>query len=98
MPILFVEAAGFVAEGEGGPFFEEGRAGPGGDLPVNTHGGMMSHAHPGNPGGFFMFPELVRQLRGECGERQVSGAEVAMVTGYGGQMAFWPVTILGTGR
>jgi acetyl-CoA acetyltransferase len=98
MPILFVEAAGFVAEGEGGPFFEEGRAGPGGDLPVNTHGGMMSYAHPGNPGGFFMFPELVRQLRGECGERQVSGAEVAMVTGYGGQMAFWPVTILGTGR
>lgn len=98
MPILFLEAAGFVGEGEGGAFFEEGRAGPGGDLPVNTHGGMMSYAHPGNPGGLFMFPELVRQLRGECGERQSAGAEVGMVTGYGGQMAFWPVTILGRSR
>jgi acetyl-CoA acetyltransferase len=98
MPILFLEAAGFVAEGEGGAFFAEGRAQLGGDLPVNTHGGMMSYAHPGNPGGLFMFPELVRQLRGECGARQVEGAEVGMVTGYGGQMAFWPVTILGRSR
>jgi acetyl-CoA acetyltransferase len=98
MPILFVEAAGFCEPGEGGPFFAAGRGGPDGDLPVNTHGGMMSYAHPGNPGGLFMFPEAVRQLRGECGERQRSGVEVAMVAGYGGQMAFWPVTVLGRGR
>jgi hypothetical protein len=45
-----------------------------------------------------MFPELVRQLRGECGPRQVAGTEVGMVTGYGGQMAFWPVTVLGRSR
>lgn len=98
MPILYLEAAGFVGEGEGGAFFAEGRARLGGELPVNTHGGMLSYAHPGNPGGLFMFPELVRQLRGECGQRQVEGAEVAMVTGYGGQMAFWPVTILARSR
>jgi acetyl-CoA acetyltransferase len=98
MPILFLEAAGFVSEGEGGAFFEGGRALLGGELPINTHGGMMSYAHPGNPGGLFMFPELVRQLRGECGDRQVIGAETAMALGYGGQMAFWPVTVLGSSR
>lgn len=98
MPILFLEAAGFVPEGKGGAFYADGRATIGGDLPVNTHGGMMSYAHPGNPGGLFMFPEIVRQLRGEAGERQVTNAETGMVLGYGGQMAFWPVTVLGNAR
>jgi acetyl-CoA acetyltransferase len=98
MPILFLEAAGFCERGAGGAFFEEGKAMPSGELPVNTHGGMMSYAHPGNPGGLFMFVELVRQLRGELGRRQVPGAEVGMVAGYGGQMAFWPVTVLGQAR
>jgi acetyl-CoA acetyltransferase len=98
MPILFLEAAGFCKRGEGGAFFESGRAMLGGELPVNTHGGMMSYAHPGNPGGLFMFVELVRQLRGSLGDRQVRNAEVGMVTGYGGQMAFWPVTVLGRAR
>jgi acetyl-CoA acetyltransferase len=98
MPILFLEASGFCGPGEGGAFFESGRTLPGGDLPVNTHGGMMSYAHPGNPGGLFMFVELCRQLRGELGDRQVPGAEVGMVTGYGGQMAFWPTTVLGRAR
>lgn len=98
MPILFLEAAGFCEPGEGGAFFESGQTLPGGTLPINTHGGMMSYAHPGNPGGLFMFVELVRQLRGDLGARQVSGAEVGMVTGYGGQMAFWPTTVLGRAR
>jgi acetyl-CoA acetyltransferase len=98
MPILFVEAAGFCEPGGGGEFFASGCALPGGSLPVNTHGGMMSYAHPGNPGGLFMFVELVRQLRGTVGSRQVADAEVGMVTGYGGQMAFWPVTVLGRSR
>jgi acetyl-CoA acetyltransferase len=98
MPILFVEAAGFCPPGEGGAFFTEGRARLGGDLPINTHGGMLSYCHPGNPGGLFMFPELVHQLRGEASTRQVPDCEVAMVTGYGGQMAFWPVTVLGRAR
>lgn len=98
MPILFLEAAGFCAPGEGGAFFEAGSAQFGHELPVNTHGGMMSYAHPGNPGGLFMFVELVRQLRGSLDGRQVRNAEVGMVTGYGGQMAFWPVTVLGRGQ
>jgi len=98
MPILFLEAAGFCKPGEGGAFFAEGRARLGGELPVNTHGGMMSYCHPGNPGGLFMFPEAVRQLRGEAGARQIASCDVALVAGYGGQMAFWPATVLGRGR
>ena len=98
MPILFVEAAGFCSEGEGGEFFAKGNGRLGGSLPVNPHGGMMSYAHPGNPGGLFMFVEAVRQLRKESMNRQVDGAEVAMVAGYGGQMAMWPVTVLGRSR
>ena len=97
MPILFLEAAGFCKPGEGGAFFAEGRARVGADLAINTHGGMMSYCHPGNPGGLFMFTEAVRQLRHEAGQQQVADCEVVMVTGYGGQMAFWPVTVLGRG-
>jgi len=97
-PILYLEAAGFCQPGEGGLWFEDGRAALGGTLPVNPHGGMMSYCHPGNPGGLFMFTHVVAQLRGEAGAVQVPGCQVALVTGYGGQMAFWPCTVLGTGR
>ena len=97
-PILFLEAAGFCEPGDGGHWFLEGHAKLGGKLPVNPHGGMMSYCHPGNPGGLFMFTHVVRQLRGEAGAVQVDACEVALVTGYGGQMAFWPCTVLGAGR
>jgi acetyl-CoA acetyltransferase len=93
-----LEAAGFCEPGEGGHWFLDGRTTLGGKLPVNPHGGMMSYCHPGNPGGLFMFTHVVRQLRGEAGNVQVDGCEVALVTGYGGQMAFWPCTVLGAGR
>src|SRR6185437_4582438 len=69
--ILFLEDLGFCTKGEGGPFVENGRIAPGGSLAVNTNGGGLSYCHPGMYG-LFLLIEAVRQLRGDCGKRQVS--------------------------
>ena len=73
VPIIELEELGFCEPGEGGAFFADGHARIGGKLPVNTHGGMLSHAHAGAAGGLFGIVEAVRQLRGGLGERQVRG-------------------------
>jgi acetyl-CoA acetyltransferase len=82
--LVELEDLGFCPKGEGGRFVEGGRIRLGGDLPTNTHGGLLSGGHPGLPGGFFHVLEAVRQLRGGCGARQVPDAEVALVHGNGG--------------
>ncbi len=87
VPIIELEELGFVKPGEGASFFEEGHARLGGKLPVNTHGGMLSHAHAGAVGGLFDIVEATRQLRGECGERQVEDAELAVVHVEGGVLS-----------
>ena len=88
-PVVVVELEdlGFCPKGEGGRFVENGRIELGGELPVNTHGGLMSHCHPGHPGSMFSVTEAVAQLRGECGPRQVQDAEVAFVHAQGGIMS-----------
>ena len=78
-----LEALGFCAPGEGGAFCAGGRIGLGGALPVNPDGGGLSSNHPGMRG-IFLVIEATRQLRGECGPRQVKDAEVALVHGTGG--------------
>ncbi len=89
-----LEQMGFCALGEGGPFVASGHLAPGGSLPSNTHGGLLSYCHPGISGGFLSIIEAVRQVRGECGERQVLDANIAMTSSMGGFMA-WGVNIFG---
>jgi acetyl-CoA acetyltransferase len=84
--ILALEDLGFCAKGEGGPFVEDGAIAPGGRLPVNTNGGGLSCVHP-NMYGAFATIEAVRQLRGQCGARQVANARTAVVNGNGGNSA-----------
>jgi acetyl-CoA acetyltransferase len=94
-PILFLEDLGFCEKGEGGPFVEDGRIAPGGELPVNTNGGGLSYNHPGMYG-LLLVIEAVRQLRGECGDRQVEEAEVAIAHGNGGVLSSQVTAVLGT--
>jgi len=93
--LLFLEDLGFCAKGEGGAFVRDGAIGPGGRLPVNTNGGGLSCTHPGMYG-IFALIEAVRQLRGECGERQVAGVKVALAHGNGGTLSSQATAILGT--
>lgn len=99
-PVVIVELEdlGFCPKGEGGRFVEDGRIELGGELPINTHGGLMSHCHPGHPGSMFSVTEAVVQLRNECGPRQVKDAEVAFVHAQGGIMSTHCSMILGKER
>ena len=95
-PLMFLEELGFVEKGQGGPFLAETKTGadgetiyktgPGGDLPVNTNGGGLSYCHTGMYGMFALI-ESVRQLRGECGERQVPDLKTSISHGPGGMFA-----------
>jgi len=93
--ILFLEDLGFCKKGEGGAFVTGGRIAPGGSLPVNTNGGGLSYCHPGMYG-LFLLIEAVRQLRGECGDRQIKDAETAIAHGNGGVLSSQSTVILGT--
>lgn len=73
-----------------GAFVESGDMALGGPIPCNTAGGLISEGHLS---GFGHVREGVRQLRGECGERQVPGAELCLVTGYGGAPHEAPPTV-----
>jgi acetyl-CoA C-acetyltransferase len=80
-----LEALGFCKPGEGGAFCSGGRIGLGGELPVNPDGGGLSSNHPGMRG-IFLVIEATRQLRAECGPRQVKDARLALVHGTGGML------------
>ncbi|MEZ5139790.1 MAG: hypothetical protein R2711_13815 [Acidimicrobiales bacterium] len=93
--LLLLEDLGFCPKGEGGGFVADGVLGPGGALPSNTTGGGLAYTHPGMFG-IFLLVEAVRQLRGECGPRQVEGAEVALAHGSGGVLSAMSTMLLGT--
>lgn len=90
--LLELEGLGLVPKGEAGAFAQEGRMEIGKDLPVNTHGGLLSQAHLG---AMHHVVEATLQLRGDAGERQVDDAEVALVHGNGGIVSAHSSIVLG---
>jgi acetyl-CoA acetyltransferase len=92
--LLTLESLGFCKAGEAGAFVSGQRTAPGGEFPMNTQGGGLSYCHPGMFG-IFTLIEATRQLRGECGDRQVSGARIALAHGTGGVLSSAATVILG---
>ena len=92
--VMTLEALGFCGRGEGGAFVSGQRTAPGGPFPMNTNGGGLSYCHPGMYG-IFLLIEATRQLRGECGPRQVAGARIALAHGTGGVLSSGATVLLG---
>ncbi|MDE2415097.1 MAG: thiolase family protein [Comamonadaceae bacterium] len=82
--ILQIENLGLCGRGEGGPYTASGATTLGGECPVNTSGGLVSKGHPIAATGIIQLHELVTQLRGEAGARQVQGARIAVAENGGG--------------
>jgi acetyl-CoA acetyltransferase len=95
VPVMGLEALGFCKPGEGGAFVSGGRTAPGGAFPMNTNGGGLSYTHSGMYG-MFTLVEAVRQLRGECGPRQVADASIAICHGLGGMFSAAATLVCGT--
>lgn len=92
--LLQLEDLGFCEKGEGGDFVSDQRLSPDGSLPTNTNGGGLSYCHPGLFG-IFLIIEAVRQLRDECGDRQVPDANIALCNGMGAVLSSSSTVILG---
>jgi acetyl-CoA C-acetyltransferase len=92
--IIAIEDLGFCKKGQGGPFTIEGMTAIGGKIPVNTSGGLKSKGHPVGATGVAQVAELVLQLRGQAGPRQVKDAEVALAHNLGGSGASCVVHVL----
>lgn len=82
--ILAYEDLGFCERGSGGKFIEEKQTYIGGKIPVNVDGGLKAKGHPVGATGTSMAVEMIKQLRGEAGERQVDGAEIGLAHNVGG--------------
>lgn len=93
-----VETLGLCDEGEGVDFVVEQGVGPDGRMPINTDGGLLSFSHTGFGGPNLKVVEAVRQLRGTAGSGQVTGAEIAFVTGAGSGAQYHNAMVLGRDR
>lgn len=90
--IVFLEELGFCEPGQAGSYALDGGLDLGSACPVNTNGGHLSQGHVA---GLLQITEAVKQLRGECGARQIADLEFAMVGGSGGYFGMSGITILG---
>jgi acetyl-CoA C-acetyltransferase len=95
--IVALEDLGFVERGRGGFFSAEGNTRRSGSMPVNASGGLKSKGHPVGATGVAQICDIVQQLRGEAGERQLVRNEIGLAQNLGGSGASCVVTILERG-
>jgi len=93
--ILAYEDLGFCKKGEGGKLIQEGETEIGGRIPVNPSGGLKAKGHPVGATGVAQIVEIVLQLRGEAGKRQVTNAEIGLTHNIGGSGSSCTVHIFG---
>ncbi len=93
--ILAIEDLGFVEKGQGGTAVEEGLIAIDGEIPVNPSGGLKARGHPLGATGIAQAAEMVWQLRGDAGKRQVDGIEIGMTQNIGGTGGTAAVHIFG---
>ena len=100
--MLTLEGLGFCGPGEAPDFVANQRIAPGGDFPLNTNGGGLSYTHPGMYGTFLLV-EALRQLRGECSNRQVKhrrdpsqSVKIILANGTGGALSSTGTVVLAT--
>jgi acetyl-CoA C-acetyltransferase len=96
--IIATEDLEFVKKGEGGPYALSGATCINGEKPVNTSGGLKAKGHPVGATGVGQIGDVVQQLRGEAGERQVRKHSIGLAQNLGGSGATAVVTILGEGK
>jgi acetyl-CoA C-acetyltransferase len=85
--ICITEELGFVEKGKGGVFIEKGNTSLKGKLPVNTSGGLKAKGHPVGATGIAQAVEIIEQLRGNAGKRQVKNARIGLAQNMGGSGA-----------
>lgn len=94
-PLILLENLGFCPPGQAGRFVQSGAIDPGGSLPVNTNGGLLSFGHTGEASGMSLIVEGARQVMGQAGDNQLSKARTALVHVYGGMMYEHATLLLG---
>jgi acetyl-CoA acetyltransferase len=97
-PLLLLENLGFTPPGQSAALVQSGAIDPGGSLPVNTNGGLLSFGHTGESSGMSVIVEGVRQIMAQAGENQLDRARTALVHCYGGMMYEHSTLILGRSR
>ncbi|KMO37619.1 thiolase [Methylobacterium tarhaniae] len=95
---ILLEEIGLAPRGAAGRLAREGHFSPGGAMPLNTHGGLLSYGHCGVGGAMAHLAETVRQMRGEAGPRQVEAPALALLHGDGGVLSSHVSLVLENGR
>jgi acetyl-CoA C-acetyltransferase len=94
LELMSYEDLGLCTKGEGIKMIREGMTKPDGAIPVNTSGGLKAKGHPISPTGISQIYELVKQMRGECGKRQIKKPEYGLTQNIGGAGTMVAVHIL----